>query len=83
VTTRYYGWRVLFALCFVISVNMAFPIYGASVLNTVMAVDLHWDRKSLGLLVGVNMLTTGLAAPLVAVASTVGALASAWRSEVF
>ena len=65
-TTRYYGWRVLFALCLVICVNMAFPIYGASVMNTVMAVDLQWDRKSLGLLVGVNMLTNGLASPLAA-----------------
>ncbi len=66
-TTRYYGWKILFALCFVICVNMAFPIYGASVINTAMAVDLHWDRKSLGLLVGFNMLTNGLAAPLAAV----------------
>ena len=66
-TTRYYGWKILYALCFVICVNMAFPIYGASVINTAMAVDLHWDRKSLGLLVGFNMLTNGLAAPLAAV----------------
>jgi len=47
---------------------MAFPIYGASVLNTAMAVDLQWDRQSLGLLVGVNMLTNGLVSPLAAVA---------------
>lgn len=68
VTTRYYyGWRVLFALCFVICVNMAFPIYGASVMNTAMTVDMHWDRKSLGLLVAADMLTNGLAAPLAAV----------------
>ncbi len=67
-TTRYYyGWRVLFALCFVICVNMAFPIYGASVMNTAMIVDMHWDRKSLGLVVGADMLTNGLAAPLAAV----------------
>jgi MFS family permease len=67
VTTSYYGWRVLFALSFVICVNMAFPIYGASVMNTAMAVDMHWDRQSLGLLVAANMLTNGLAAPLAAV----------------
>jgi MFS family permease len=67
VATRYYGWRVLFALCFVICVNMAFPIYGASVMNTAMAVDMHWDRQSLGLLVAANMLTNGLAAPVAAV----------------
>jgi MFS family permease len=68
VTTRYYyGWRVLFALCFVICVNMAFPIYGASVMNTAMTVDMHWDRKSLGLLVAADMLTNGLAAPLAAI----------------
>jgi MFS family permease len=66
-TTRYYGWGILVALCFVICVNMAFPIYGASVMNTAMAVDLRWDRQSLGLLVGVNMLTNGLTSPLVAV----------------
>jgi MFS family permease len=66
VTTRYYGWGVLFALCLVICVNMAFPIYGASVMNTAMAVDMQWDRRSLGLLVGANMLTNGLAAPLAA-----------------
>ena len=66
-TTRYNGWRVLGALCFLMCVNMAFPIYGASVLNTATAVDLRWDRQSLGLLVGINMLTNGLTAPLVAV----------------
>jgi MFS family permease len=67
VTTRYYGWRILGALCFLMCVNMAFPIYGASVLNTATALDLRWDRQSLGLLIGINMLTNGLTAPLVAV----------------
>ena len=65
--TRYYGWKILFALCFVICVNMAFPIYGASVINTAMVADLHWDREALGLLVGSMMLTNGFAAPLAAV----------------
>lgn len=66
-TTRYYGWKVLGALCFLMCVNMAFPIYGASVLNTATAVDLRWDRQSLGLLIGINMLTNGLTSPFVAV----------------
>ena len=42
------------------------PIYGGSVLSTFMVAELHWERRTLGLLVAANMAANGLCAPLVA-----------------
>ena len=59
-------WGVLGALCFMMWVGLALPIYGGSVLGTYMASDLHWERSALGLLIAANMTADGLAAPWVA-----------------
>jgi MFS family permease len=47
-------------------VSMAIPIYGGSVVGTYMAADLHWERRTLGLLVATNMAANGLCSPVVA-----------------
>lgn len=63
-------WIVLGALCFMMWVGMALPIYGSSVLSTSMASELHWERSVLGLLIAVNMTGDGLTAPWVAALTT-------------
>ncbi|MCM2472404.1 MFS transporter [Rhizobium sp. CG5] len=58
--------RVILGACaLILCMNAAFPIYGASVINTTMVTSLGWDRSLLGLLVSVNMAVTGLTAPLI------------------
>mgnify|MGYP006077449095 CR=1 FL=1 len=57
-------WRVLAACACILCINAAFPIYGASVVNTAMVADMKLDRSILGLLVSANMIVTGLTAPL-------------------
>jgi hypothetical protein len=54
------SWVVLF-------INLAFPAYSSSVINTYMAANLHLDRKMLGLPHSVYLIMSGLPAPLVAV----------------
>lgn len=57
-------WRILAACAAILCINAAFPIYGASVVNTAMVSSMHLDRSMLGLLVSANMLITGATAPL-------------------
>jgi len=59
-------WVVLSALAFMMCISMGLPIYGGSVLSTFMVAELHWERRTLGLLVAANMAANGLCAPLVA-----------------
>lgn len=59
-------WVMLGALCFMMWVGLALPIYGGSVLGTYMTSELHWERSALGLLIAANMTADGLAAPWVA-----------------
>jgi MFS family permease len=47
-------------------IGMGIPIYGGSVIGTFMTAELHWERKTLGLLVATNMAANGLCSPLVA-----------------
>jgi MFS family permease len=56
----FYGWKLLAALWCVLFINLAFPFYGASVINTFMAQDFNLDRRILGLIVTVFTLTSGL-----------------------
>lgn len=62
----FYGWKLLFVFWVVLAVNLAFPFYGASVINTFMAVDFGMDRQLLGLIFTVFMLTSGVSSPLAA-----------------
>jgi MFS family permease len=64
--TEFYGWKLLAIFWFILFTNFAFPLYGASVVNTYMAADLHWDRSQLGLAYGIFQWMVGAPAPLVA-----------------
>lgn len=61
-------WRMLTACSLLLCINAAFPIYGASVVNTAMVASMGLDRSLLGLLVSANMAVTGLTAPLMGAA---------------
>lgn len=63
----HYGkkWQILAACSGILCINAAFPIYGASVVNTAMVTAMGEDRSLLGLFVTANMVVTGLTAPLV------------------
>lgn len=62
----FYGWKLLFVFWVILAVNLAFPFYGASVINTFMAVDFGMDRQLLGLIFTIFMLTSGVSSPLAA-----------------
>ncbi|MDI4655314.1 MFS transporter [Xanthobacter autotrophicus] len=67
-------WQILTACSLIVCINAAFPIYGASVVNTAMVAEMGLDRSLLGLFVALNMVVTGLTAPLVgALVGRVGA----------
>jgi MFS family permease len=63
----FYGWKLLGVFWLILFTNFAFPLYGASVVNTYMAADLHLDRSALGLAYGMFQWMAGLPAPLVAI----------------
>ncbi|MBZ9648372.1 MFS transporter [Sphingobium sp. 3R8] len=66
--------RMLAACSALLCINAAFPIYGASVVNTAMVSAMGLDRSLLGLLVSANMAITGLTAPIMgALVGRVGA----------
>lgn len=63
----FYGWKLLVVFWLIVFTNFAFPLYGASVVNTYMAADLHMDRAALGLAYGLFQWMVGLPAPLIAI----------------
>jgi MFS family permease len=63
----FYGWKLLAIFWIILFANFAFPLYGASVVNTDMAEALHWDRTQLGLAYAIYQLMIGVPAPLIAV----------------
>ena len=62
----FYGWRLLGAFWVIAFINLAFPAYGASVLNAAMAQELHLNRQTLGTVMAIYLAMSGLPAPLVA-----------------
>jgi MFS family permease len=62
----FYGWKLLAAFWLVLFVNLAFPAYGAGVINTYMGTDLHLSRQMIGLPYSAYMLMSGLPGPLAA-----------------
>jgi MFS family permease len=62
----FYGWKLLAAFWIVLFVNLAFPAYGAGVINTYMGNELHLSRQMIGLPYSVYMLMSGLPGPLAA-----------------
>ncbi len=66
----FYGWKLLAVFWIILFANFAFPLYGASVVNTSMAAALHWDRSQLGLAYAIFQWMVGVPAPLVALLIT-------------
>lgn len=66
-STGFYGWKLVAALWVILFMNLAFPMYGSSVINSYMVTDLGLDRRTLGLMFSVYMLMSGLPGPLVAI----------------
>jgi MFS family permease len=64
--TSFYGWKLLAAFWVILFINLAFPAYGSSVVNAYMVSDLGIDRRTLGLMVSLYMIMTGLPGPFVA-----------------
>jgi MFS family permease len=64
---RFYGWTLLGVLWVILLANLAFPMYGASVMNSYMARDFGMNRAMLGMAVTSFTLLSGLPAPIVAV----------------
>ena len=64
--SKFYGWKLLSALWIIVFINLAFPIYGQSILNAVMLTDLNLDRRTLGFISALYTLMSGLPGPLVA-----------------
>ena len=62
----FYGWKLLAAFWVILFINLAFPAYGSSVINAYMVADLSLDRRTLGLMVSVYMMMSGLPGPFVA-----------------
>ena len=65
--TEFYGWKLLAVFWVILFANFAFPLYGASVVNTYMAEALHWDRTQLGTAYAIYQLMIGAPAPLIAI----------------
>jgi MFS family permease len=64
--TRFYGWKLLAILWVIIVADLAFPFYGAGLINSYMAADLHFDRRTLGLSFAIFQWVAALPGPLVA-----------------
>jgi MFS family permease len=62
---HFYGWKLLAIFWIILFANFAFPLYGASVVNTYMAEALHWDRTQLGTAYAIYQLMIGVPAPLI------------------
>ncbi|MEI9964021.1 MAG: MFS transporter [Caulobacteraceae bacterium] len=63
----FYGWPLLAVMWLVMAINLALPLYGASILNPYMGAQLHLSRAMVGVVYAVLMIMTGLPGPLVAV----------------
>jgi MFS family permease len=64
--SHFYGWKLLAIFWVILFANFAFPLYGASVVNSYMAIALHWNRTQLGVASSIYQLMIGVPAPLVA-----------------
>jgi len=65
-TTAFHGWRILAVLMFAFVVAMAFPFFGAGVLNEAMGRELGLTRNTISLGFSLLILCAGLFGPLVA-----------------
>ena len=65
-TRSFYGWTMLAALWSVVFLNLGFPAYGPSVINAAMAKAAGLNRETLGNMLSVYIIMSGLPGPLVA-----------------
>jgi MFS family permease len=63
---HFYGWTMLATLWGVMFLNLGFPAYGPSIINTAMAKAQGLNRETLGNLLSVYIIMSGLPGPLVA-----------------
>jgi MFS family permease len=63
-SSGFYGWKLLAVLWIVTFINLGFPAYGQTVINSLMALDLKFDRATLGLLFSAYIGMTGVAGPV-------------------
>lgn len=63
--TGFYGWKLVAVVFIIYLINTAFPYYGGSVLNALMAQDLGLGRSELGFGFSAFLLFVGLSSPLV------------------
>jgi MFS family permease len=63
----FYGWTLLAVLFSLDFVNMGFPVYGGSVINSYMVHEMRMSRSTLGLGLTLSNLFVGLSAAVVAV----------------
>lgn len=65
-THKFYGWTLLAVLFSLDFVNMGFPVYGGTVINSYMLRQIPMSRSQLGLGFTFSNLFVGLCAPIVA-----------------
>jgi MFS family permease len=63
---QFYGWTLLAVLFSLDFVNMGFPVYGGTVINSYMLRQIHMSRSQLGWGFTLSNLFVGLCAPIVA-----------------
>ena len=63
---RFYGWTMLAALWSIVFLNLGFPAYGPSAINNAMAIALGLNRETLGNMLSIYIIMSGLPGPLVA-----------------
>ena len=66
VTDKFYGWKLLTVVWFIMAFNLGIPAYSPSVLNPEMGKDLHFTRDVIGLMMSIYIIMSGLPGPLVA-----------------
>jgi MFS family permease len=67
-TKRFYGWKLVAVLFTLDFINMGFPYYGGTIINSYMIDAIHMSRSTLGLGFTILNLFVGLAAIFVAMA---------------
>ena len=60
-SSGFYGWKLLAVLWIITFINLGFPAYGQTVVNSLMALDLGFDRATLALLSSAYFAMTGIA----------------------
>ena len=60
----FYGWYLVVFVWIIYFINVAIPLYGGSVVNSLMTVSLGISAATMGLAVSLNTAVQGFAAPI-------------------